>query len=526
MLRRTYLKVLIGICSLILIIKLLVIVFIEPGIRNKTEAALNKKTKDYSFHIEKVHIKLISSVIKFDGIKILSKSVSEGQASLSGEIESVNIRGISILRALFKKDIIIRELIISAISIKGAMPFPEKSPSPVILPLNIFIGEVLFEKTNLSVKNSLNSQSYQMKDGIIKVYNLHLIKHDTLSKNFLTKFDFDAGEVISVAKDSMYTFSVKNISYSSTANNLSADSFAIHPNYTDYDFTSRYKYQKNRFEAILSNINFQNFNASDFLISQKLVSSGIEIGNLDLNVFRDKRKEFRHVQRATFQDMIYSYQGLLKIDTISISQGNINYTEHAEKANNPGYISFSKINVKLCNVTNDTLYRTEKGFLELRCSSLLMGKGKFSFILKSRIFDNQNTFSVNGILSKMEIADMNPYLEKNAFIYASSGKVDEMSFKFTANNTKADGNVTMLYKDLDITVKNKNTDDTTAFRERFISMIANMKIIDSNPMPGQALRNGIIDYERDPEKFFFSYCVKSIFSGIKSVLLDKPKKVK
>lgn len=524
--RKKYLKILTGIVSLILIIKLLTLLFIEPRIREKTEAALSEKIKDYSFRIEKVHIKLISSGIKVDGIKFFSKSVHGGNPDLTGEIKSIKIKGINLLRALFKKDIKIRELIISAISIKGVIPFPEKSKPPVILPLNIHIGEILIDKAIVSVKNSLNSQSFHVNDGIIKVYNLHLIRQDTLSKDFLTQFDFDAREVISVSKDSMYTYSVKDISYSSTENNLSAGGFTIHPNYTDYKFTSRYKYQKNRIEAILSNISFQNFNASDFLISKKIASSDIEIGNIEMNLFRDKRKEFRHVRRVTFQDMIYSYHGLLKIDTISISKGNIHYTEHAEKANNPGYISFSEINAKIYNITNDSLYKTEKGFLELRCNSLLMGKGKLTILLKSRIFDSQNTFSVSGILSEMEIADMNPYLEKNAFIYASSGKIDEMSFRFTANNTKAAGNMTMLYKGLDIAVKNKDTDDTTAFRERFISKIANRKMMDSNPVTGEEVRNGIIEYERDPEKFLFSYCVKSILSGIKSSLFDRPKKMK
>ena len=72
-------------------------------------------------------------------------------------------------------------------------------------------------------------------------------------------------------------------------------------------------------------------------------------------------------------------------------------------------------------------------------------------------------------------------------------------------------------------VKNKRTDDTTAFRERFISFIANRRVLDSNPIPGEEVREGIIDYERDPERFLFHYCFKSILSGIKSSFLRNPK---
>ena len=48
----------------------------------------------------------------------------------------------------------------------------------------------------------------------------------------------------------------------------------------------------------------------------------------------------------------------------------------------------------------------------------------------------------------------------------------------------------MLYHGLDIAVKNKQTDDTTALRERFVSYIANRRIPDSNPVQGETSERG------------------------------------
>jgi len=152
-----------------------------------------------------------------------------------------------------------------------------------------------------------------------------------------------------------------------------------------------------------------------------------------------------------------------------------------------------------------------------------MGKGKMNILLKGKIFDSLNAFSFNGTLSGMDANELNPILEKNAFIYATSGKIDAMNFSFTANNSRATGKMTMLYHGLDIAFKNKRTDDTTAFKERLISFIANRQVLDSNPIPGEEVREGIIDYERDPERFLFSYCFKSILSGIRSSLAKNPK---
>jgi len=54
--------------------------------------------------------------------------------------------------------------------------------------------------------------------------------------------------------------------------------------------------------------------------------------------------------------------------------------------------------------------------LKLKANALLMGKGKLTVQLKAGIFDLGNTFSVIGTLSEMGARELNPILEKNAFI--------------------------------------------------------------------------------------------------------------
>ena len=228
--------------------------------------------------------------------------------------------------------------------------------------------------------------------------------------------------------------------------------------------------------------------------------------------------------KPAFQDMIYNYPGTIQIDSIGLLDGNVTFTVHAEEANEPGSISFNEINAKLYKITNDTIYRTETAFLELKADALLMGKGKLTILLKGRLFDRNNTFSLNGTLSDLEANELNPILEKSAYIYATTGTIDAMNFSFSADNINAIGKMTMLYHGLDITIKNKRTDDTTAFKERFISYVANRRVLDSNPVPGEKVRDGIIYFDRDPERFLFHYCFRSILSGITSSLAKSPDK--
>jgi hypothetical protein len=519
------LRIVLGIVTTVLLIAFLAILSVKPWVRKKIEAALNEKFSDYTVTIDKVSTSMIPSGIELEGINIRTKTDYGGVIDIKGEIGSIKLKGINLIKAIFKKDLNIRKIIISESTLIGKISCPRDTVIPVVLPLNMRIGIVIFNRINLLVENSANAASYSFTDGVLRLYDVHAGKKDTLSPDIIKLFDFKAKEIVSVSSDSMHTFKASGINYSEALHALDVNSLYILPNYTDYDFTSRYDFQTNRIEAGFSGIHVNDFNIAAFLRSGNLISSSIDIGEMDMKVFRDKRKEFRHVNRPAFQNMIYNYPGAIRIDLISLKKGNVSYTVHAAKANEPGSISFNEINAEIYNITNDSVCKTKNDSLLLKGNALLMGKGRMTILLKARLFDSQNRFSLDGTLSDMEANELNPILEKNAFIYATSGKIDSMNFSFTADNTKASGRLTVLYHGLDIAVKNKQTDDTTAFRERFISFIVNRKVLDSNPIRDKDVREGIIDFERDPEKFLFHYCYRSILSGITSSLVKNTGKI-
>lgn len=522
--RNIYLKILIGIFAFVLVLLLLMKVVIEPWVGGKIETKFNEKNKDYIVEIDKVQISVFTSSIELDSITLHAKQETGVDRVLNGQIASIKLKGIGFWKAIFKKDIVINNVIVSNTDISGKIPFSEEDKPPTISSVNIQIDSVRFDNMDFAIQNTLNAAAYSVKEGTLKITNFQVEKLDTITIGTAKHFDFNAKELLSVSADSMHTFTASGIRYSEGSNTLLADSFSILPNYKDYDFTARHKYQTDRIEARLSNIFLHNFSAAGYLASKKLISSYVEIGEIKVNAFRDKRKKFHHMKKKAFQEMIYDYPGTINIDSIALLSGNITYTEHAEKANEPGTITFKKFNARIYKITNDTVYKTEKGYLKMNAEARLMGKARMTILLKGRLFDKNNSFLLNGTLSGMEAKDLNPWLEKNAFIYATSGKIDKMNFSFTADNSRAFGKMILLYHGLDIAVKNKRTDETTAIKERVTSIIANIIIIDSNPVPKEALREGIIANPRDPERFIFNYCAKSILSGIKSSIVKSPKK--
>ena len=382
---KKYLKILLGIVTTVLLIVFLTTLLVKPWVRKKIEATFNEKNSDYIVTIDKVKTSIIPSGIELEGIKIRSKKDYSGIIDLNGEIGSINLKGINLTKAIFKKDVNIRKIIISESNLIGKISSPRDTVIPIVLPLNMRIGIVLFDKINLLVENTANAASYSFTDGVLRLYDVHAEKQDTLSPDIIKQFDFKAEKIVSVSSDSMHTFSARGIIYSATSNTLAINSFYVHPNYTDYDFTSRYEFQTSRIEASFSNIHVYDFNIADYFRSGSLISSWIEIGEMDMKVFRDKRKEFRHVNKPAFQDMIYNYPGTIQIDSIGLINGNVTYTEHAEEANEPGSISFNEINAKIYKITNDTIYKTKNDFLEFKGECLVDGKRQDDYFIKREI---------------------------------------------------------------------------------------------------------------------------------------------
>lgn len=497
---------------------------VDPILKKKILVTLHQKYPGYDIAIDKVRWRLIPSQLSLTQITVTSKSLPVDKRYLKGVIGSIRFKGIKNIKALLKQEYEIREIVVTNSDIEGIIPFHKKEKIPLTSTINVQIDQILFHQVNLSLRDSSTSQTLKIEEGMLRLKNLDIHKKDTLG--ILHQFDFKATLVVSNTPDSMYTYRVNGIVYSDSLKRLSADSLFIDPNYKRYDFTARVPYETDRFVVKISELSLLNFQGNDFYNSGNLVSSCLSIGQMRLEAFRDKRKPDSHEKKPSFQQYMYRYPALLKIDSMLFDDGSITYMEHADKASEPGKVYLNAFKAKIYNITNDTVYKTKDSSLTVIAEAMLMGKSKMNILLKARLFDPLHTFSLKGSLASLAVKDLNPILEKNAFINANSALVNKMKFHFIANDTKASGEMVLLYEGLDVAVKNKRTKDTSGLIEQIISLIANKSTWDSNPMPEEEARVGVINYERDPTKFVFNYCIKSIISGVQSTIIKHPKKKK
>lgn len=512
-----------GLAALIILVFVLTSFVVEPWIGKKIQNSVSKINDNYNLQIDKVNLRWFSLSVELNGISLISKPDQINKTEVNAVIPSLSINGISIFQLLFHNQIVIRELIVSGSDIQGKIPFGNKNAKPIIAPRNIRIGKIILDTIHLELSNTLNPQAYSIEKGILKVFDFEWNKLDTLSAKNLQQFDFEATAFGLISSDSMYKYKVNDINYSGTSETLIVESFIIQPAFPDEEFAARHEFQTDRIEAVFKQIFVYRFSVADFIQSGSLKSSLVEIANMDMKVFRDKRIKFRHVDKPVYQEMIRNYPGLLSIDTVRLLDGDIRYAVRELEANEAGKLSFNQLRAKIYRISNDSIYETKKAFFELQAEGYLMGKGKISLKMESEINQASNLFSMRGSLSEMEASALNPMLEKTAFLKVESGKIESMNFDFVADNNSSTGSLVLLYHELDLAVLNKQTEKTTALKEEIIAAFVNMKVLDSNPGKGESIRTGTISSERDTERFLFNYWFRSVLSGIKTSITKADK---
>lgn len=517
-------KILLAIAIIAVAALMAATLLVGPLLDKKITTALNERYVDYHFDIENINWSIIPSRLRLNNITITSKMDTTSDNYLKGVIGKVHLKGIKFAMAAFNDKYEMRDLIISDIRLEGILPFEEKNRVPTASTLDLHIENISFDNANLELKDSASSRTIELKEGDLRIADFKIKKHDTIKVIQLS--DFSAENLLSVSKDSMYTFQATQISYSDTLKILTIENISILPNFKDYDYTSRVEYETDRIEGEFQNVKFNQFSAAAYYNTKEIKSSFVSIGKMEIHAFRDKRRPDNPKNKAVFQHYIYTYPGFLNIDSFRVSEGHITYTEHAQNAAEPGTVSFNQIKASIYNISNDTIYKTREAFISMSAEALLMGKSKMNVYLKARLFDPANTFSLQGRLAPMKVKDLNPILENNAFLNANTATIDKLSFNLTGNDTKATGELIMLYSGLDINVKDKRDDEKSGVIEQFLTFIVNKGAYDANPLPSEEIRVGIIDYERDPTKFIFNYWLKSVLTGVKSTIIKQPVKKK
>lgn len=328
--------------------------------------------------------------------------------------------------------------------------------------------------------------------------------------------------------DSVYTLKAGEIGLSYPESSMYIDNFEYKPRYPQETVASQlFDYQKGVIDLNVKQILIDSLDYDSYLKKNKLHVGYLTLDNANLFVYKDKNiPESQDRYPPLPQDMIMEAEKNVTIENVIINNSTIRYDQLAKKANTPGTIILKRVNGDITNITNDSTLLADNETAQANLTAYVMGRGYLDTHFEFPLTDPEAAYTIEGTMDTMEFAAFNPLLENLLSVSVKSGKIKKIRFQIQANDSIAEGEMHFRYKNLKVSLIDKQTGNTGILRA-IGSFVANRLVVKkNNPTPGRFLREGEIYSKRNQNKAITHHWVQALISGLRSTLAFKGSEVK
>lgn len=398
---------------------------------------------------------------------------------------------------------------------------------------SIKIGKVFFKEIDFKyIDNRLKrAEINSVKNLSITIDDILI---DSLNHNDKTRFYHTKDILVEVfdnqfsSDDNMYTIKFDKLEMSTLNKYALVKGLRIIPNYPELEFSLKWKVKKGRYQVDMNEVRLDGINYKTLTDKRQLHASSLNISNANLEVFMNGQlpKPKGDLGDNFPQLMLERLRLISTIDTLKIKNSSLIYSEYNPTTAKKGKIVFSALRGELLNITNDSLSLIKNKQAQGKFTAYAYGKGEMDFNINFNLTSPHQEYNYSGKLYKMQAKYFNQITRPLALLDINSGLVQSATFDVKADYRKASGSLTLIYNDLNIGILKLN-ENKRLKKNTLLSLVANNLLLkEDNPLKGEPLRAGKIEYTRPDSVSFYSMIWKSLFTGIKESIGMTPEREK
>ncbi len=443
-------------------------------------------------------------------------------------ISSIEINNISLLKALFSKEVEINEILITDCQLqnfKNPNSPKEKKASKKINLDSLHIAKIKgVEIDKLKIQNFQYQEIDVTSDKILielkpvdfSVESLALEKiKSELFKLMPIKNNIEIKDVeISIPKNG-YKLDAGAINVNFAESLIDVKNFKYKPLISVDSLSQAYQYNSEVFDVDIKRKIIYNFQLKKMLKNEGLFIDSIRISGLDLQVYKNKQKPYNKQRRPSIPHLtLKKMESPLFIQNIKIDSSRISYQEHLGKKMHyrTMKLAWDDAKIQINNITSIKKYRENP--LEVQFKSKFMNKAHFNMNMKLPLKDQHDAFYFNGTIGALDFSALNPVLYSYLGIETTKGRIDGIKFDATAHPDKSKGKITMRYHDLRVKIPKHHSKS----KNKFLSWIVKEVTHTSNPRHSRHKKHKATEIylhaEREVYKGFLVYVWKTIRSGV------------
>tara|TARA_R110000787_G_scaffold96415_6_gene199817 strand:+ start:5107 stop:6699 length:1593 start_codon:yes stop_codon:yes gene_type:complete len=287
---------------------------------------------------------------------------------------------------------------------------------------------------------------------------------------------------------------------------LTLNGFHYKTKYTKKDYSRLLTIERDYYDIEIADLIINEF-AVGYLQNDSLFFKThlIEVDNATAAFYRDKLIADDLKIKKLYSRAIRELPLKLTIDSISIKNSQVEYSEKVHLENPAGVLTIKDINAGITNISN-TYSSPEKTAIIV--DGTFMKNTPIHVNWSFDVNDTSDLFRFVGYAGSLELSDMNVFLTPllNARV---RGEVKETNFIINGNYNQSKINLSQDYNSIDLIILNKRKT-----RNKFLSAVANVFINSESGDKNELFHNVTTDATRDKTKSFFNYLAKNLKNGL------------
>lgn len=506
-------RILLIITGIVLIIILILSFYANSIVKNKIEALLKEKMPEHiELVYENINVGVLRGTISINEPSILIKLKDSTLTRTQLTMKKLVVGSISYWDYFMNDQIHIGKIEFKDLEtihfknrtakVKDTSSSKKESKVPSSIQIDKFNIEnssvIVYDGTKDSTLVSLKNTTILIKDIVLDESSMH----NLIPFNYET-FKLEADSVFYKAGN-YENINLDHLSFENQT--LTLNGFQYKTKYSKSEYSRKLSIERDYYdvnveELIINELAVGKLENDSVFFKTNLIS----VTNANAAFYRDKLIADDLKIKKLYSRAIRELPLQLTVDSISIKNSQVEYSEKVHIENPAGILTIKDINAGITNISN-TYSSPEKTVIIV--DAIFMKDTPIKVNWSFDVNDTSDQFRFEGHAGKLELADMNVFLTPllNAEV---KGKVKESIFIINGNYNQSVINLSQDYSNIDLIILNKKKT-----KNKFLSSVANVFINDDSGDKGTLYHNVTTQATRDKTKSFFNYLAKNLKNGL------------
>jgi hypothetical protein len=329
-------------------------------------------------------------------------------------------------------------------------------------------------------------------------------------------------------EDSLYKLNMDTMIYSSFSKNIFVRGFGVGPTISPEEFTKKIGHQVDVFEVDIPEINIYNFQIDKIFSENSVSVDTVVVQKLLLKIHHDRTASPDTVVKYGQypNEALLKMPVKLKIPTVLMFDCEVHYIEKQAKTFQIGDGFFTHVSGTINNLTNDSAFLANDGHLRINMEGFFLHSGRMTAEFDFDLSSPNGKFSAKADLGRMNERELNIMTIPFGNMQMKSADLKEAHFNLQGNHDGTTGTLRMIYNNLNVELLMKGKKDHKMKKDGFMTFLANLVGVRKNN-PAENGKETIaenIRVKRTPVMPFFNMIWKTLFGGMKDVMLKGPAK--